>query len=85
LYAFRYQGGEIEQAGQGMPQQRPRGEERRGRYVTLPDTSGYGSLNDNATNSGDNGRRTGRLSPEERRALRRQIDEAGHDLYSRRQ
>lgn len=26
-------------------------------------------------------RRQGRLTPEERRALRRQIDEVGHDLY----
>lgn len=85
LYAFRYQGGEIEQAGgqgAGVAQPRMRGEERRGRYVTLPDTSGYGALNENGTSSGDNGRRPGRLSPEERRALRRQIDEAGHDLYS---
>jgi hypothetical protein len=49
--------------------------------VTLPDTSGYGTLNDNGMNSADNSRRAGRMSPEERRALRRQIDEAGHDLY----
>lgn len=27
------------------------------------------------------GGRQGRLSPEERQALRRQIDEAGHDIY----
>ena len=27
------------------------------------------------------GTRQGRLSPEERQALRRQIDEAGHDIY----
>ena len=27
------------------------------------------------------GPRQGRLSPEERQALRRQIDEAGHDIY----
>ncbi|GAC1407629.1 MAG: hypothetical protein NVSMB6_05590 [Burkholderiaceae bacterium] len=29
----------------------------------------------------DNGRRNGRMSPEDRRALRRQIDQASHDLY----
>jgi hypothetical protein len=85
LYAFRSQGGDMEQVGQGGEQQRQRGEGRRGRYVTVPDTSGYGALNDTSGNSGDNNRRAGRLSPEERRALRRQIDEAGHDLYSRRQ
>jgi hypothetical protein len=28
-------------------------------------------------------RRNGRMSPEERRALRRQINEAGQDIYSR--
>jgi len=30
----------------------------------------------------DQPRRTGRLSPEERRALRQQINEAGHDIYA---
>lgn len=30
------------------------------------------------------GGRQGRLSPEERQALRRQIDEAGHDIYRQR-
>lgn len=29
----------------------------------------------------DNGRRNSRMSPEDRRALRRQIDQASHDLY----
>jgi hypothetical protein len=33
-----------------------------------------------ARGQGD-GARQGRLSPEERQALRRQIDEAGHDIY----
>lgn len=28
-------------------------------------------------------RKTGRMSPEDRRALRRQINEAGQDIYSR--
>jgi hypothetical protein len=30
----------------------------------------------------DGNRRQGRMSPEERRALRRQINEAGHDIYA---
>lgn len=84
LYAFRIQGVPVEQGMQGeeQPQSRPQ-EVRRGRYVTVPDTSGYGALNDNGMNSADNSRRAaGRMSPEERRALRRQIDEAGHDLYT---
>ncbi|MES2534594.1 MAG: hypothetical protein V4632_01850 [Pseudomonadota bacterium] len=37
---------------------------------------------DNSQNSAqDGGRRSGRLSPDERRALRRQINEAGQDIY----
>ncbi len=31
--------------------------------------------------NGDGGRKNGRLSPDERRALRRQINEAGQDIY----
>ena len=30
----------------------------------------------------DNGRRNGRMTPEEKQALRRQINEAGHDIYA---
>lgn len=36
---------------------------------------------DRANRGQAEGRRQGRLSPEERQALRRQIDEAGHDIY----
>lgn len=36
---------------------------------------------DRAGRSQTEGGRQGRLSPEERQALRRQIDEAGHDIY----
>jgi uncharacterized membrane protein len=32
--------------------------------------------------NGPDGRKHGRLSPEERRALRRQINEAGQDIYT---
>ena len=48
------------------------------REFALPDTGGY----DNETGNGE-GRRPGRMSVEQRRILRQQIDEAGHDLYSR--
>lgn len=50
------------------------------------DTSGYGLAKDNGTQNSntDNGRKQGKLSPEERKALRRQIDEAGHDIYTQR-
>ena len=36
---------------------------------------------DRAARGQGDGARQGRLSPEERQALRRQIDEAGHDIY----
>ena len=36
---------------------------------------------DRANRGQGEGGRQGRLSPEERQALRRQIDEAGHDIY----
>jgi len=49
-----------------------------GREFALPDTGGY----DSEAGRGE-GRRPGRMSVEQRRILRQQIDEAGHDLYSR--
>ena len=49
-------------------------------------SSGYNSSGDSQSNqanqTNDNTRRQGRMTPEERRALRRQIDEAGHDIYT---
>lgn len=55
--------------------------ERRHRGFDQHESSGYGSQGE-ASPPPDNMRRQGRLSPEERRALRRQIDEAGHDIYT---
>lgn len=55
------------------------------RQDRVPESSGYGgSAGDVQSNSqqAENMRRQGRMTPEERRALRRQIDEAGHDIYS---
>lgn len=69
------------QRPQQPPQQQP--EQRRGRDNAFPDSSGSGGEAESHTNSSaDNARKQGRLSPEERRALRRQIDEAGHDIYA---
>ena len=49
----------------------------------VPESSGYGSSGDAQSNQqADNQRRQGRMTPEERRALRRQIDEARHDIYT---
>lgn len=56
-------------------------ERRRSRDAGLPDSSGSGESADNSAAS-DANRKQGKLSLEERRALRRQIDEAGHDIYS---
>jgi hypothetical protein len=48
----------------------------------LPETSGYGGQIESNSNASDYPRRQGRMTVEERRALRRQIDEVGHDLYA---
>jgi hypothetical protein len=69
-----------------------RGEQRNDSRMAGPDERRRGgdfdrqSNGDFANQSGnssanDNSKKQGRLSPEERRALRRQIDEAGHDIY----
>jgi len=70
----------IEPQGQQYNGDRPRG--REGREYGLPESSGYGGQNDNQTSSSDNMRRQGKMTLEERRALRRQIDEVGHDIYA---
>ncbi len=58
-------------------------ERRRSRDSGLPDSSGSGDPADNQANAtSEVNRRQGKLSLEERRALRRQIDEAGHDIYA---
>ncbi|MGE5650673.1 hypothetical protein [Noviherbaspirillum sp. UKPF54] len=69
----------AEQAEQRQPEQ------RRGRLVGLPETSGYTAQGDSGSGAQENARRQGRMSPEERRTLRRQIDEAGHDIYTPKQ
>lgn len=61
----------------GPPQaERPQEEQVRTppRGFVLPDTSGYAALS-------DNGERPTRLTAEERRLLRQQINEAGRDPY----
>lgn len=66
----------------GEPQMQSHAERRRSREDGPPDSSGTGNQMDNSsTNPPEAPRKQGKLSPEERRALRRQIDEAGHDIY----
>lgn len=57
-------------------QKNGRDSDRRGRFDD-PHSSDEAS-------SPDSSKKAGRMSPEERRALRQQINEAGQDLYSRR-
>lgn len=54
----------------------------RSRGFGLPDTSGYGALENWSNPSFDGPSKQGRLTPEARRALRRQIGEVGHDIYT---
>lgn len=80
--AFQVQNVTLDRDQRGAPPAAQQAERSRGRLLGLPG-SGDSGQNDNPSNSSaDNERRQGRLSPEERRALRRQIDEVGHDIYS---
>ena len=72
----------AEQGGHNglQPGARSEGEQRGGRQPNpVQDSSGAGDAEAQGGNMAE--RRGGKLSPEERRALRRQIDEAGHDIY----
>lgn len=63
-----------------QPGARGEGEQRGARQPNpAQDSSGSSDSEQQAGNGAE--RRGGKLSPEERRALRRQIDEAGHDIY----
>jgi len=80
--AFQVQGAAQErgdfrsQPGRSLP------DRRRDHDIVGQDSSGYsGSADGRAGDAAENARRQGRLSPDERRALRRQIDEVGHDIY----
>lgn len=58
-------------------------QQRRNREPAPADSSGFGAPQQGQANSSaENVRKQGRLSPEERRTLRRQIDEVGHDIYT---
>jgi hypothetical protein len=73
-------------AATGMAQQRdPNSDPRNNpaqQQPAQPDPRGQQRPEADRANRGQaEGGRQGRLSPEERQALRRQIDEAGHDIY----
>jgi hypothetical protein len=77
----------LASAADGMAQQRdpgndPRNNPPRQQQPGQPDPRGQQRPQGERPNRGQpEGVRQGRLSPEERQALRRQIDEAGHDIY----
>ncbi|TFV88940.1 hypothetical protein E4K72_21790 [Oxalobacteraceae bacterium OM1] len=79
---YLQQAGNNERAvSQEEPQPLPRQVDvQRGQVYAMPDTSGYGGSAPDP--NAEQRRRSGRMSPEERRALRRQIDEVGHDIYT---
>jgi hypothetical protein len=81
--AFQLQKIAVERGDQRNDQPRIAApDERRSGEFGRQDSSGFGNQVDNQpNNANDNSRKQGRMSPEERRALRRQIDEAGHDIY----
>ena len=76
----------ITGAANGLAQQRDPGSDPRNnpaqQQPAQPDPRGQQRQDAERANRGQaEGARQGRLSPEERQALRRQIDEAGHDIY----
>lgn len=79
--AFHVQNIYLERGQQQL--QPPASDRREQRPYPGQDSSGYGGQPDTqASKAAENARRQGRLSPEERKALRRQIDEVGHDIYA---
>lgn len=75
----------ITVATTGLSQQRDQ-EQRQGRDERSMPSDPRNQRQDNNRGARDGGIQTesprqGKLSPEERQALRRQIDEAGHDIY----
>ena len=81
--AFQVQGVPQERSDFRNQQEQVQPERRRSREVVGQDnSSGYGGpAEGRAGDAAENARRQGRLSADERRALRRQIDEVGHDIY----
>jgi hypothetical protein len=80
MHAFQLQRVAVDRGEQrNEPRIAAPDERRRGAEYGRQDTSGFENRGDN--NANDNSKKQGRMSPEERRALRRQIDEAGHDIY----
>jgi hypothetical protein len=80
---FRTQSASLDRDDRSAAQQvDTQREYRQPQEVGLPQTSGYGGPMETGANSSDYPRRQGRMTVEERRALRRQIDEVGHDLYT---
>lgn len=78
--------GAMAQQGQGEQQGgggQPRGNER-GRAFVLPENSGFGSGGNVARGNPyeQPQQQPNKMSPEDRRTLRRQINEAGHDIYA---
>lgn len=68
-------GGEVRSRGNDGRdnQQAPRQDAQQGRQLQAPEAQPQPSQ--------EGGRRNNRMSVEERRALRRQIDQASHDMY----
>jgi hypothetical protein len=82
--AYHIQNAAMDRGSWQEPQQvQPPADRRRPKEADLPQSSGYGAPAEGQANTAaDNNRKQGRLTPEERRALRRQIDEVGHDIYT---
>jgi hypothetical protein len=79
---FHTQNAALERGEVHRDQQIPmQGADGRPREFGLAETNGFSAQAERDTNASDYPPRQGRMSVEERRALRRQIDEVGHDIY----
>lgn len=80
---FHTQNAALERGEASRNQQIPiQGQTGRQREFGLPETGGFSAQAERDANGSDYPRRQGRMTLEERRALRRQIDEVGHDIYA---
>lgn len=76
---FRLRGTALEREEPRSEPPQSRAEQPHAREFDLPDNGGYGAR---VGSLPENPPRQWRMTPEERRALRRQIDEVGHDIYA---
>jgi hypothetical protein len=80
--AFQVQGVAMDRQDPRTQPQMPQQYDNHRREFGFPYSSGSSGQGERQSSSDNARSQQGKMSPEERRALRRQIDEAGHDIYT---